>query len=90
MFPILNLPISKLPSLRHIAHHIPLLPVYPGSQAMADAKGKGKEVERELIVAEGKLNSLPFRAVMAELPQGASCFLVASWRRFCVNLLSCF
>jgi hypothetical protein len=57
---------------------------------MADAKGKGKEVERKEAVAEGKLNSLPFLAVMQESPQGASCFFVASRRRYFVKSLSCF
>ena len=57
---------------------------------MADTKGKGKEVEREEAVAEGKLNSLPFLAVMQESPQGASCFFVASRRRYFVKFLSCF
>jgi hypothetical protein len=59
-FPSSTFPSSNSCSLRHIAHHIPLLPVYPQQQAMADAKGKGKEVERELAIAEGKINSLPF------------------------------
>jgi hypothetical protein len=57
---------------------------------MADAKGKGKEVVREEVVAEGKLNALPFLAVMPESPQRASCFLMASRRRLFVNFLSCF
>lgn len=58
--PSSTFPSSNFYSLRHIAHHIPLLPAYPQPQAMADAKGKGKEVETEEAVAEGKLNSLPF------------------------------
>jgi hypothetical protein len=83
-FPSSTFPSSNFFSLRHIAHHIHLVPVYLQSQAMADTKGKGKEVEREESVAEGKLNSIPFLAVMQESPQGASCFLVASRRRcFC-------
>jgi hypothetical protein len=89
-FPSSTFPSPNFHSLHHIARHTPLLPVYPGSQAMADAKGKGKEIEREEAVAEGELNPLPFQSIMAELLQGASCFLMASWRRFCFKFLSCF
>jgi hypothetical protein len=74
-FPSSTFPSSNPYSLRHIAHHIPFLSVYPQPQAMAEAKGKGKEVEREETVVEGKLNSLLLLALIAELPQGASCSL---------------
>ncbi len=59
-FPFSTLPSSNSFFTRHIAHHIPLLPVHPQPQAMADpkGKGKGKEVERELTVTEGRINSL--------------------------------
>jgi hypothetical protein len=57
---------------------------------MADTKGKGKEVKREESVAEGKLKSLPFLAVLQESRQGASCFFVASRRRHFVKFISCF
>lgn len=62
-FPSSTWPSPNFRSLRHIAHHIPLLPFYPGIQAMADAKGKGKEVEREEAVVGGKLNSILFLAL---------------------------
>jgi hypothetical protein len=79
-------PSSNFYSLRHIAHHIHLVPVYLQFQAMADTKGKGKEVEREETVVEGKLNSLPFLVVMQESPQGTSCSFVASRRRYFVQV----